>query len=51
MADDNAILNKLARGEPLTGNERFRVNQIAREQSQRGSNLRAWERGNRRSPN
>lgn len=50
VASDEAILAKLGRGESLTPNEQARYARLAKEGSQRGSNIRAWEKGNRKSP-
>lgn len=47
---DQAILSKVANGRPLEKNEVHRYGQLSREMSQRGSNIRAFQNGQRRSP-
>lgn len=47
---DAAIIAKAGRGASLDSYEAARYKQLASGQTQTGKNIRAWEKGNRKSP-
>ena len=48
--NDRRILSKVSNSQPLKPNEAFRYEQLSKTQGEISSNIKAFEKGNRRSP-